>query len=514
MDTLTYLIDTNILIALEDDHTVQPAFSALISCATQHGVKIFIHAAARDDINRDKDDKRRKISLSKLEKFPVLERIRGLTNVKLEHEFGPIPRPNDVVDSTLLHTLQTGVVDFLVTEDNGLHKRARRHSNELGSRILRVADAVELLQTTFEPKNKNPIRYVDQVPAHTIPLEDPIFDSLREGYPSFDNWWTEKCVRQQRDCWIIDDQEQGLAGLIVKKDEQPGNTDATLPANKILKICTFKVCPEKRGSKLGELLLKKVFWFAQDNEYDVVYVTTYTEQETLIDLLEYYGFVNTATKDDGELIYEKPFSRAKLVRQTTVDDFETNRLNYPRFITEPDVRAFGIPIKETYHDTLYPDLKNVLQQDLFDNLGDDNTPRRPGNTIRKVYLCRAQSNLGPPGSLLFFYKGKSQNEPSQAITAVGIFESLSKASSDTELLRLTGGRSVYSEADLAGWGASIAKPVKVINFLLAAYIDPYQPLTQLQKNGIFAGHPPQSIFEIRNEKLTKLLMGIELGFST
>ena len=89
-------------------------------------------------------------------------------------------------------------------------------------------------------------------------------------------WWAEKCVKQRRLCWIIED--DGIAGLLVRKDETSSDTDATEKANKILKICTFKVRPERRGLKLGELLLKKVFWFAQKNKYDLVYVTTYEGQ--------------------------------------------------------------------------------------------------------------------------------------------------------------------------------------------------------------------------------------------
>jgi hypothetical protein len=125
--------------------------------------------------------------------------------------------------------------------------------------------------------------------------------------------------------------DEGLAGLIVRKDETAANTDATIKAAKILKICTFKVRPEKRGVKLGELLLKKVFWFAQANNYDLAYITTYKNQAALIDLLEYYGFKNTATKSDGELIYEKAFGREALAPVVGVSNFEHDRLNYPRF---------------------------------------------------------------------------------------------------------------------------------------------------------------------------------------
>ena len=509
MSTQTYLIDTNVIIHLEDNKTVEPAFSALTSLSAKHKVDIFVHEAARDDVSRDKDLARRAISLSKLSKFQTISKVRGLTVTELSTAFGSLPRPNDVVDATLLHALQIGAVDFLVTQDRGLHERARRHSAELGRRVLYVADAVQLLRITYEPI-ETPVRYVEEVAAHSIPLTDTIFDSLREDYPGFDEWWKKKCINQRRQCWIIED--NGIAGLLVRKDETGKDTDATVKSNKILKICTFKVRPERRGVKLGELLLKKVFWFAQKNKYDNLYITTYEGQTSLIDLLEYYGFKHTKTKNDGERIYEKYMNTRALEPTEGDNHFEVHRLNYPRFAVTPSTAAFGIPIQEDYHDILYPDLRQQDQMDLFGALGLGGGPRRPGNTIRKVYLCRAQSNLGSPGSILLFYKGKSSSSPSQAMSAIGVLEDMHLARSTRDLLQMTGGRSVYSEKDIEGWQASAESPVKVINYLLAAYIDPAIGLKQLRKCKIIGEHPPQSIFRIPRPRLDDLLSQIDLGF--
>ncbi|HEY5305206.1 MAG TPA: GNAT family N-acetyltransferase [Pseudolabrys sp.] len=508
MSTQTYLIDTNVIIGLEDNRAVQPAFAALLSVAAAHKVAIMVHEAARDDIQRDQDTKRRAISHSKLDKFQLLRKVRGLTKQELEENFGRLTRPNDIVDATLLDALSRNAADFLVTEDRGLHERARRVSPELGRRVLFVADAVQLLRTTYEAIAA-PVRYVEEIRANEIHLNDKIFDSLREDYPEFDIWWRDKCVPQHRECWAVFD--DGLAGLIVRKDETAADTDATNKLPKVLKICTFKVRPESRGVKLGELLLKKVFWFAQANAYDLVYLTVYESHVALIDLLEYYGFHHTATKTDGELIYEKVFSRERLMPAAGVSNFELDRLHYPRLITVAPVRAFGVPIKESYHDTLYPDLRNPIEPDLFELMG-ERGPKRPGNTIRKVYLCRAQSNLGLPGSMLLFYKGKSSDPPSQAMTAVGIFEELNIARSTKELMLLTGGRSVYSEKELGEWQASAEKPVKVINFLLAAYIEPAISLAELCDLGIINGHPPQSIFELERARVDALLPRLNLGY--
>lgn len=510
MSTQSYLIDTNVIIGLEDNHTVKPAYAKFSQLAAKHKVDVFVHEAARDDIQQDKDIARRAISLSKLEKFQTLAKVKGLAKQTLEDEFGKIRKHNDKVDATLLHALSIGAADFLVTEDQGLHERAQKHSADLANRVLFVADAAQLLTTTYEPREVL-IRHIAEVSAHTISVTDGFFDSLREGYPEFNDWWQEKCIGERRPCWVVYDNDE-LAGLIVRKDESGAHTDATQKLDKILKICTFKVSPEKRGIKLGELLLKKVLWFAQKNSYDLAYVTAYPDQDVLIALLEFYGFQQTSIKDDGELILERAFSNDRLGREFDTSIYETDRENYPRFVADEKVRGFVIPIKEDYHDVLYPDLRDAKQPDMFRDSGEGARPNRPGNTIRKVYLCRSPSNLGEAGSVLFFYKGKSNEEPSQSLTAVGILEDVARATSTKELMQMTGGRSVYSEKELKEYEATENSPVKVINYLLVDYIDPPISLKEMQRTGIFTGHPPQSIVELRGKKLRDALDRCNFGF--
>jgi ribosomal protein S18 acetylase RimI-like enzyme len=261
MSAPKYLIDTNVFIGLEDHAEVAPVFAALQQEAARYGVGICVHAASLDDIQRDKNTARRRVSLSKIQKFPVIARVIGLDNATLEARYGALRKPNDIVDATLLHALDIGVVDFLVTQDQGLHDRALRASPALASRVLHVADAVSLLRSTYATVNVN-LPAVQEVDAHTIPIDDPIFATLRADYAPFDAWWRDKCVRPMRKCWLVMD-EGRIAGLVVRKDEAPGDTDARLPGTKILKVCTFKVRPESRGVKLGELLLKQVLWYAQ-----------------------------------------------------------------------------------------------------------------------------------------------------------------------------------------------------------------------------------------------------------
>ncbi len=273
MSKKSYLIDTNILIGLEDNHTVESAYTTFYRLTSTYNISVFVHEAAKEDILRDKNSERRAISLSKIKRYRILNKRHGLTKADLAANYGPLNRPNDIVDATLLQALESGVTDFLVSQDRGLHECAQKRCAELGRRVLFVGDATDLLIQTYDSKQM-PIRHVKEVGAHEINHTDSFFDSLREGYPKFDDWWRDKCVKQHRPCWVVYD-DNTLAGLIVRKDEAASDTDAVSPAEKILKICTFKVLPEMKGVKLGELLLRKVLWFAQTNGYNLAYLTAY-----------------------------------------------------------------------------------------------------------------------------------------------------------------------------------------------------------------------------------------------
>jgi hypothetical protein len=59
---------------------------------------------------------------------------------------------------------------------------------------------------------------------------------------------------------------------------------------------------------------------------------------------------------------------------------------------------------------LFPELATQRQGDLFHAAGltvAGGAPRTPGNTIRKVYLCRAQTHALGRGDILLFYRSKS-----------------------------------------------------------------------------------------------------------
>jgi hypothetical protein len=390
-----------------------------------------------------------------------------------------------------------------------MHARARRVSSDFFDRVLTVEDAVEWLIAEHEPRAVH-LPLVEEVPAHAIELSDPIFDSLREGYPGFDKWWKEKCIAEHRLCWVVTIGSV-LAGLVVRKDEV--QLDTGVPV-KTLKLCTFKVKPEFRGEKLGELLLKKALWFAQRNAYESIYLTTFPSQSFLIDVLSYFGFVQSGPDANGELRLEKSLSTMSLTATPDEDLYRLARLNYPRFVTPPRAPLFCVPIRGEYHDLLFPELEDRSQADLFEAAGlDASRPRTPGNTIRKIYLCKANTKQLEPGAIMLFYRSASKpSRLSQSITTVGVVERVSELFDADSLIRLTAKRSVYSPGQLGEMVKLSGRPIKAIDFLLVGHLAKPITLPSLIEARVFNNSPPQSIARLAPQCFSEIRPHLQFGF--
>ena len=133
---------------------------------------------------------------------------------------------------------------------------------------------------------------IKEISCSNLDVNDSFFDSLRDNYgPEFDRWFKEKCVDGGRNALVIREGEN-LYGLCIFKVEhnEPINSDGDIPCEIALKICTFKVSDEARGVKFGERLLRSVFEKCYSEVIPFIYLTTGSIQESLIKLLEEFGF--------------------------------------------------------------------------------------------------------------------------------------------------------------------------------------------------------------------------------
>ena len=118
----SFLIDTNIVIHLEDGKPVDPEFAEMMRRCAKHGIRVLTHEGSESDIRRDAQDERRTTTLSKLGKFEKLRRLALPNESILEAKYGRIANDNDRIDVELLYALERNASDFLITQDLGIHK--------------------------------------------------------------------------------------------------------------------------------------------------------------------------------------------------------------------------------------------------------------------------------------------------------------------------------------------------------------------------------------------------------
>ena len=147
MNEFKLLIDTNVVIGLEDAQPVQASLAELVHLSGEHGVGLFVDGANYDDVARDKDETRRSVTLSKLAKFQQLRGIPLRAETGLVARFGAINNENDRSDVRFLAVLDAKAVDFIVTQDIGLRRRADRAG--LGANVFTVEEALQWVKRLF-----------------------------------------------------------------------------------------------------------------------------------------------------------------------------------------------------------------------------------------------------------------------------------------------------------------------------------------------------------------------------
>jgi GNAT superfamily N-acetyltransferase len=296
-----FLLDTNILISAEptrsgDVEARTPAVVDLLRALSEGHHRISIHPASVTEASGDKDEERRNVRLLLLGKYPQLAEPPDLS-ARLTSVLGhPKAGSHNAVDLLLLSAVDADAIDYLITEDDGIHRRARRCS--LRDRVLTVSEALATVRALF-PTVPFPPPRVSPVLAHSL-REDPIFDSLRLDYRGFDEW-LRKCKREQRPAWVVEVDDRYAGICIVKEEAFPSHG----PSGKTLKICTFKVSESYRGFRYGELLLKAVFAYGIQNGFLKMFVEVFPKHYGLVDLFTDFGFEDVGESKSNERVLLK-----------------------------------------------------------------------------------------------------------------------------------------------------------------------------------------------------------------
>jgi GNAT superfamily N-acetyltransferase len=482
------LLDTNVLIPLEpvapELHANTAAAAELFRLAHQSRAEMSVHPALSFDIERDRDVIRRDVRKQLVQKYP------HLPDPPSDAAIGPIVGfaahgSNDWVDNQLLAALHADAVDYLITEDRELFRKARLL--QLEDRVFAIASAAAYLKTLFD-RSPIPPPAVTEMKAHGLNSEDPIFNSFRRDYGNDFDPWLRKCKLEHRITFVINGKTQYAALAIVNEERD----ETERHGRRTLKICSFKVADEYRGFRFGELLLKTIFSYAEENNYGAIFVTVFKKYPDLIALFADFGFTISLLRTPLDELKLVKLTKHSVPDGTPGDALEYNVRYGPAAVRVKGVAIYIVPIQPRYSDLLFPE--TAPQRTLF-------TGTFPfGNGIRKAYLCNSITRSIRRGDILCFYRSQS----GQAVIASAVVEQTLVSKDAEKIARIVGKRTVYSFGEIEALSR---------NSIVLAILFRQSRILHMDVGSLIAHHvmkrAPQSIMRVREgvEWVTEMIAG-------
>lgn len=485
------LLDTNIIIHREAPTVVSQDIGLLYKWLDRGGYSKCVHSATIEEIKKNPNEATVRSFLVKMQSYEVIEIPSPMQNEVAELSRGLDKDENDLIDTKLLNEVAAGRVDILVTEDGGIHEKARRLG--LQEKVFSIESFLERVFAENPQLVPYKVLNVQKVKFGEINLQDPFFDSLRSDYPGFERWFTRKF---DEEAYItINSNNRQLLSFLYLKIEGPGEdySDMTppLPPKKRLKVGTFKVV--SNGFRLGERFLKIIFDNALKNHVEEIYVTVFDrndEQRRLVSLLETWGFRKWGTKG-GENVFVRDFTPR----------FDENDIKgcYPFFSRNRD--CFIVPIYPEYHTELLPDsiLNTESPADFVESC-----PHR--NCIGKVYVSRAIPPYPRQGDLLVFYRTGGYYK--SVVTTLGVVQDFREGfRTEDEFLSYCRKASVYPEKELVEMWRYQARRPHALQFLYLYSFPHRVKMERLIELGILNGvdDAPRGFRPISKEQFNLIL---------
>jgi len=473
------LLDTNIIIHREANRIQNEDIGILFYWLDRLKIDKCIHPATAAELNKYKDKIAAGVMNVKIENYYTLKTTAPfddkITRVSAEQD----TNENDKIDTQILNEIYTGRVDFLITEDNKIHKKATLLN--ISDKVFKIDEFIEKSLTENPELIDYKVLAVKKAYFGAVNLRDTFFDSFREDYTEFDKWFTKKSDEM---CYVCYNDSVLSAFLYIKVEDEKENYGEITPLfikKKRLKIGTFKVI--NNGVRIGERFLKIVFDNALINDVEEIYVTIFDkrpEQHRLIHMLKEWGFLQYGSKNStngAEEVLVRSFGKSNEVNT------QNPKLTFP-FISR-DLNFYIVKIEPQYHRELFPDsiLNNESPLDFIEN-----KPHRNG--LSKVYISHSKERDFKSGDVLIFYRIGEQTPKiySSTVTTIGIVENIVDSINTFEDFKaLCRKKTVISDEDLKNqfWDKYEKYKPFIINFLYAHSLPMPKPtLKDLNQLGV------------------------------
>lgn len=319
-----------------------------------------------------------------------------------------------------------------------------------------------------------------EVPFEQINLNDEFFDSLRNSYHEFNDWFKKKAEDGRKANCVLYSNDKIIAFLSLKIEDENTKYIKDIPGFesgiKRLKISTFKIIKNSER-RLGERFIQRIYKSARRKKIKFIYLTLFNNENTLplVKLLTNYGFYR----------YQNLNNRGEEVWIKTIHFSAENspKANYPLNLDglNNNNKIYWLPIENKYHNKLigFDANSKKLDKEYYD--------RASIYTIEKYYISFVSEyklkNLHSGDILLIYRMGDegTQKSYSSIVTSYGVFESYEKLYDlkKDEFFNKIKNRTAYSEQELEGIYQT-NKKCYLISFLFISPIYKYRSETNKQ----------------------------------
>lgn len=495
------LLDTNIIIYRETSTPPRREIGILFRWLDQLHYDKCIHPETLEEIRRHRDKAVVSAFEAKITNYHQLKTLApesdDISSIRAKYDRDQ----NDHTDTSILNEVFCGRVEALITEDRTIHQKA----SDLGipERVFTIDVFLEKVTAENPDLSDYKVLSVKKEYFGNLDLGDNFFDSFRDDYAEFDEWFNRKSDAVAYVC--KSDKDEIIAFLYIKaegKDENYADIVPVLPPARRLKIGALKVV--LNGYKLGERFLKIIFDNALQFSVEEIYATLFNyslEQNRLTALLEDWGFGNHGVKitNNGEEIV--------LVRDFRPYANKDNPCHCYPYISMGS-RKFIVPIYPAYHTELFPDsiLRTESSLDFVEN-----KPNR--NAISKVYISRSFERNLEAGDVIVFYRTASGGPAyfTSVTTTIGVLQSINtNVPSEEQFIELCRRRSVFSDDELRKhWNYRRNDRPFIVNFLYVHTFPRRMNLKELIDAGVIASTEtaPRGFEQISNDQFNSILEG-------
>lgn len=324
-----------------------------------------------------------------------------------------------------------------------------------------------------------------------IDLGDIFFESLKTDYPGnanstgFSTWFENKSAVGSMA--LVFEDNDGIGAFIYLKEETETielNGGCLLPAIPRIKIGTLRLAGRYRGQRIGEGAIGLILWEWQKSNISEIYVTIFEKHNTLINLIERFGFQLVGTNPNGERVYSR--SRSNI-------DYSDPYKSFP-FIDPSFQKAGYLIVKDIYHDTLFPysELSGTIQESVGLSVA---------NGLCKIYVgsqfSRPHYQIGEPLLIYRRYTRKDGQKPKykSCITSFCLINDVIMVKANNkfhitfeELKRRIGNKSVFDEFEMKKKYDNDRNLV-IIEMLYCGYFGEGNNVNMdwLEKNGYWSG---------------------------